>query len=293
LNSPNIVVYTFPKGLYYPQQSAKANFCVEGKQLLYDYCEERGITHRKCGKLIVATNKDQLVDDLPSLYEKAVRNGVTDVQMLSRDDVRVLEPNVECFGGLLSPSTGILDSHSFYLSLLSDCEDNGATLVLRSKVEDAELIEDKMCLNIDGSWLSSDVIINCAGLHAHDVASKIHKQASKDNDPTTVTSTWQPPKQFFAKGTYFRLDGKSPFQHLIYPVPESGGLGVHATIDWSGNGTKFGPDVEWLDPNTLPHRIDYDPNPSRKDKFAAAIQKYYPTLPMERLQPDYVGKQMK
>lgn len=279
-------------GLYYPRESAKAKFCLAGKRLLYQYCNERGITHRKCGKIVVATNKDQLDDDLPALYENALLNGVTDVQMLSREDIRALEPNVECFGGIFSPSTGILDSHSFYLSLLSDCQDSGATLILRSKVEDAELVDNKMCLNIDGTWVSSDAIINCAGLHAYEVAAKIHKQASGDYQSTstsTSTSTWQPPKQFFAKGTYFRLDGNSPFKHLIYPVPEPGGLGVHATIDWSGNGTKFGPDVEWLDHNTLPHEIDYDPNLSRKDKFVAAIQTYYPALPTERLQPDYVG----
>lgn len=257
-----------------------------GKHLLYQYCEERGISHQKCGKLVVATNENQLANVLPTLYEKAMRNGVTDVRMLSREDIRVLEPDVECFGGLLSPSTGILDSHSFYLSLLGDCEDHGATLALHSGVEDAQLVDDRICLNINGDWLSSDAIINCGGLHSHEIAAKIHKQTGGKDD------CWQPPKQYFAKGTYFRIDGKSPFEHLIYPVPEPGGLGIHATIDWSGNGTKFGPDVEWLDHNTLPSKIDYDPDPSSKDKFVAAIQKYYPALPAERLQPDYVGKQL-
>ncbi len=275
-------------GLYYPHASQKAKFCVKGKQLLYQYCEERGIVHRKCGKLIVATTKDQLTDHLPSLLKKAHQNGVTDVRMLSREDVRILEPEVECFGGLFSPSTGVLDSHSFYLNLLTDVEDNGATVILRSKVEDADVIDNKVCLNIDGDWLSADTVINCAGLHSHDIASKIHKLSNTGDDESTIS--WHPPKQYFAKGTYFRLDGKSPFRHLIYPVPEPGGLGIHATIDWSGTGTKFGPDVEWLDHEILPQEINYDPNPSSRDKFAAAIQKYYPDLPKERLQPDYVGK---
>ena len=177
--------------------------------MLYQYCEERGVTHRNCGKLVVATNKDQLDHDLPSLYKKAKLNGVTDVQLLSREDVKVLEPNVECFGGLLSPSTGILDSHSFYLNLQSDCEEYGATIIMRSRVEDAKCIDDKISLNIDGNWLSSDVIINCAGLHAHEVAEPIHKQENKGDQSM---STWQPPKQFFAKGTYFKMDGRSPFQ---------------------------------------------------------------------------------
>ena len=248
---------------------------------MYDYCEERGITHQRCGKLIVATNKDQLVDQLPSLFEKAITNGVTDVQMLSREDVRVLEPEVECFGGLFSPSTGVLDSHSYYLNLLTDCENSGATLALHSEVEDADFFDDKVCLNIGGNWLSSDTIINCAGLHAYEIAAKIHNTVAVE-DP----SRWNPPRQFFAKGTYFRMDGKSPFRHLIYPVPEPGGLGIHATIDWGGNGTKFGPDVEWLDRNTHPKEINYDPDPKSKDKFVSAIQKYYPGLPAERLQPD-------
>lgn len=278
----------FKKGLYYPQHSVKARLCVTGKHLLYQYCEERGIIHRKCGKLIVATNNDQLVGILPLLYDKALLNGVNDIKMLSREDVEMLEPDVECFGGLLSPSTGVLDSHSFYLSLLSDCEDNGATLVLRSEVEDAEIVDNKICLNMDGTWLSSDTIINCAGLCAHEVATKIHNHENQ-NDQSTPMRCWEPPKQYFAKGTYFRLTGKSPFRHLIYPVPEPGGLGIHATIDWSGKGTKFGPDVEWLHHNTPPHNIDYDPDPSNVDKFAGAIQKYYPTLRTERLVPDYVG----
>ena len=257
--------------------------------MLYEYCDERGVTHQNCGKIVVATTEDQLHDDLPFLYKKALLNGVTDVKLLSREDVQVLEPNVECFGGLFSPSTGILDSHSFYLNLQSDCEEYGATLIMRSKVEAAKCIDDKISLNIDGTWLSSDVIINCAGLHAHEVAKMIHRQENKDYKSI---STWQPPKQYFAKGTYFKTDGKSPFQHLIYPVPEPGGLGIHATIDWSGNGTKFGPDVEWLDPNSVPDKLDYDPNPGLTDKFVAAIQKYYPNLPAERLQRDYVGEQV-
>lgn len=233
----------------------------------------------------MATNKDQLTDQLPSLFEKAIANGVTDVQMLSREDIRVLEPEVESFGGLFSPSTGILDSHSYYLNLQADCEDNGATLALHSEIEDADFIDDKVCLNIGGNWLSSDIIINCAGLHAHEIAAKIHNKSIAEE-----TSRWDPPRQYFAKGTYFRLDGKSPFRHLIYPVPEPGGLGIHATIDWGGNGTKFGPDVEWLDRSIHPKEIDYDPDSKSKDKFVSAIQKYYPGLPAERLQPDYVGE---
>ncbi|OEU18707.1 NAD binding site FAD dependent oxidoreductase [Fragilariopsis cylindrus CCMP1102] len=266
-------------GIYYPKASNKAKFCVGGRKRLYQYCDERGILHRKCGKLVVA-NKFQLVDNLPTLYEHAHLNGVTDVRLLSREDAKFLEPNVECCGALLSPSTGILDSHSFYLNLLADCEDEGATLVLRSGVDDSEVLHDKVCLNTGGTWLSADIIINCAGLHAHDVATKIHNGSKEE---------WQPPKHYFAKGTYFKLDGKSPFQHLIYPVPESAGLGVHATIDWSGNGTKFGPDVQWLGEDTCPDDINYVPDPSRVDIFSTEIRKYWPDLPGNKLTVDYVG----
>uniref|UniRef100_A0A7S4AU58 L-2-hydroxyglutarate dehydrogenase, mitochondrial n=1 Tax=Pseudo-nitzschia australis TaxID=44445 RepID=A0A7S4AU58_9STRA len=277
-------------GLYYPPGSAKAKFCVRGRNLLYQYCEERGVTHRNCGKLVVATNKQQLAGGLLSLRDQAFQNGATDVRLLSREDVRILEPDVECFGGLFSPSTGVLDSHSFYLNLLSDCEDDGATVVLRSEVKDIKLVDGKVCLSADDALLSADTIINCSGLHAHEVASKIHQQEIELNRSTSSTTpSWQPPKQYFAKGTYFRLDGKSPFQHLIYPVPEPGGLGIHATIDWSGNGVKFGPDVEWLDPNIRSNDINYDPDASLVKKFVAAIEKYYPTVPRERLTPDYVG----
>jgi len=266
-------------GIYYPKSSNKARFCVGGKQLLYRYLEERNISHRKCGKLVVATNKTQLVDKLPYLFEQARLSGATDVRLLSREDANFLEPNVECLGALLSPSTGVLDSHSFYLNLLADCEDAGATLVLRSGVDDGGVLHDKVCLNTGGSLLSADIIINCAGLYAYEVATKIHK-GSKG---------WQPPRQFFCKGTYFKLNGESPFQHLIYPIPEPAGLGVHATIDWSRNGTKFGPDVEWLGEETRPDDINYVPDSSRKDIFCTEIKKYWPDLPESKLIEDYVG----
>lgn len=271
-------------GLYYPPSSYKAKFCVKGKKLLYDYCEEREISHRRCGKLIVATNQTQMETNLPSLHEKAHSNGVSDVKMLSKADVQFLEPTIECIGALLSPSTGVLDSHAYYLNLLADCEE--ASVALTTRVDDIMVANGKVCLKSDdGTWISCDHVVNCAGLYASVLATKIHR---KD------TSNWQPPKQFFAKGTYFRLDGVasalSPgFQHLIYPVPEQGGLGVHATIDWSGNGVKFGPDVEWLSPEQRPDDITYDPDPTRGNKFYSEIRKYWPDLPDNSLFVDFVG----
>jgi L-2-hydroxyglutarate oxidase LhgO len=274
-------------GLYYPPSSHRAIFCVEGKKLLYDYCRERDIPYRRCGKLIVATEQTQMEQELPSLLQRAELNGVNDVRLMSKADVRFLEPAIECVGALLSPSTGVLDSHTYYLNLLADCEE--ATVALRTRVEDLQLANGGVRLRTeDGTWISCDHCINCSGLHASLLATKIH---GRD------TSRWQPPNQFLAKGTYFRLEGggdrlvsTSPrFQHLIYPVPEPGGLGVHATIDWSGHGVKFGPDVEWMTPETRPDEINYDPDPTRGHKFYAEIRKYWPDLPDGKLAADYVG----
>ena len=226
----------------------------------------------------MATNQEQLEQELPRLQERASQNGVEDTRILSREDVRLLEPEVECCGALMSPSTGVVDSHSYFLSLLADAEDNGATLALHTSVDDATIVDGKVRLHADGVWIECDKVVNSAGLWAHKVASRIHNNHH-----------WQPPPHFFAKGTYFRLEGKPPFNHLIYPVPEAGGLGVHATIDWSGLAVKFGPDVEWLDPNVNPSKINLEPDPSRGDKFYEQVRKYWPLLPDKALVPDYVG----
>jgi L-2-hydroxyglutarate oxidase LhgO len=267
-------------GLYYPSSSLKAKFCVQGKQQLYEFCQDRQITHNPCGKLIVATNEQQLAQDLPSLQQKAIQNGVTDTRILSRQDVQYLEPEVECVGALLSPSTGVIDSHSFFLSILADAEAHGATLALQTAVDDAQINTNnqKVCLHAEGTWIECDTVVNSAGLWAHQIASLIHNN-----------HVWKPPKQFFAKGTYFRLEGKPPFRHLIYPVPEPGGLGVHATVDWSGQTVKFGPDVEWLDPDVDLDDIRLVPDSQRGEKFYDQVRKYWPLLPDNKLVPDYVG----
>jgi L-2-hydroxyglutarate oxidase LhgO len=271
-------------GLYYPPGSFKAKLCVAGKTSLYKYCKERGIPHRRCGKIVVATNQHQLEKELPLLLKKARSNGVNDVRILSKADVQFLEPDVECVGALLSPSTGVLDSHTYYQNLLADCE--GSSIAFQSEVEDVRFVNGQICLKAnDGTWICCDHFVNCTGLNASLLATKIHE--------STGASKWQPPKQYFAKGTYFRLEGgtsTSPnFQHLIYPVPEPGGLGVHATIDWSGSSVKFGPDVEWLSLETTPEHINYDPDPTRGKKFYSEIRKYWPGLADGKLTADYVG----
>ena len=267
-------------GLYYPPSSFKGRFCVRGKKLLYEYCESRHVSYQQCGKLVVATQERQWKHDLPKIREQAIKNGAGDVELYSREQVQKVEPQVDCFGALWSPTTGVLDSHSFMVSLLADAEGHGATLALNSEVDGASIGIDGISIEVDGTVISCDAVVNSAGLWADHVARLFHSD-----------TLWQPPQQYFAKGNYFRLEGvKTPFRHLIYPVPDaSGGLGVHGTIDWSGQSVKFGPDVEWLDVDASPDTIDMTPNPARCDSFYDAVRQYWPELPDEALVPDYVG----
>ncbi|KAI2507658.1 FAD dependent oxidoreductase [Fragilaria crotonensis] len=274
-------------GIYYPTSSRKAQFCVEGKKMLYELCHSHSIPVRRCGKLIIATQEQQFQTNLVQLKEQAIRNGVDDVRLLSSDDVSILEPEVTSVGGALySPSTGVLDSHSFLQSLLADAEYHKATLLLRTGVERGSVPHDDdddqvITLQIDGMDLQCDTVINCAGLAADKIAANLHKSTTK----------WQPPRHYFAKGNYFRLQGtpKPPFQHLVYPVPEPGGLGVHATIDWMGQSTKFGPDVQWIDPSVRLDDIDLSPDPSRSNGFYEQVRKYWPNLPDDSIVSDYAG----
>lgn len=271
--------------------------------MIYDYCESRNISYRNCGKLIVATQKSQLETQLPSLQQHTINNGVHDTRVLTPEDVSVLEPNITCVGALWSPSTGVVDSHSFMLGLLADAEEHGATLALHSNLstataseetaaEDTREIagnpEDGILLKMDDdTWLQCKTVINSSGLWAHHVAHAIHR-----NNRSSPHSSYSIPRQYFAKGNYFRLEGSDqPFHHLVYPLPEPGGLGVHATIDWSEQRTvKFGPDVEWVDvAETDPGNIDLIPCPERSNGFYEQIRKYWPDLPDDALVPDYAG----
>lgn len=260
-------------GIYYPQGSLKARLCVEGKERLYRYCSERHIPFSKLGKLIVATNPEQ-VATLNEIKTKAERNGVDDLQWLTREETLVREPCLSCEAALLSPSTGIIDSHGLMLSLLGDLESAGGVLALNSRFENGCSVDDGFELDIGGTdpmRLKCNILVNCAGLAARDVALKLK------GVPTAKV-----PKSYIAKGNYFSLTGKAPFKHLIYPVPEPGGLGVHLTLDL-GKQARFGPDVEWIE------KPDYSVDPRRGDKFYAAIRKYWPELPDDSLQPDYAG----
>jgi len=263
-------------GIYYPHSSLKRKFSVKGRNLLYEYCNSRNIEHRKCGKIIVATTKKEK-GTLNSLFEQGKRNGVFDLKLLSREDVLYLEPNVSCEGGILSPSTGIIDSHGLMMSLLAEFEEYGGILSLNSSVEGGEITSDGITLHIDGMDVLFENVINCSGLFAHKVANsilpkKVHRR-----------------KQYFAKGNYFKLNSnKKVFSHLIYPVPVKGGLGVHSTIDLTGQ-CRFGPDLEWIDPETDPESIKYKVSFEREKLFYEEIQKYWPCLKNGELEADYVG----
>ena len=259
-------------GIYYAAGSLKARLCVEGKALLYAYCAERGIAHRRCGKLLVATSDDQL-PQLQSIIDKAAANGVNDLVRLTRAEAQAMEPHLTCVAAVHSPSTGIIDSHALMLSLQGDLENTGGMVAFNTSVTSAKVTPDGIELTMaDGTQLLAKRVVNAAGLHAQALAHRIEGLATE-----------QVPPAFFAKGNYFTLSGRSPFTRLIYPVPQSAGLGVHLTIDMGGQ-AKFGPDVEWVN---SPEELTVDP--ARGDAFYAEVRKYWPELPDGALQAGYAG----
>lgn len=259
-------------GIYYPQGSLKALLCVQGKQMLYDYCAERGIGHRRCGKLIVATAEQQ-VPALQGILAKAAANGVDDLVLLTREQARALEPALECVAAIHSPSTGIVDSHGLMLSLQGDLENAGGMVAFHSPLARARVTPQGMELETqDGTGLRARSVVNAAGLQAPLLARRF-----EGLDPQHL------PTAHYAKGNYFTLAGRSPFTRLIYPVPEAAGLGVHLTIDLGGQ-AKFGPDVQWVD---SPDDLIVDP--ARGDAFYAEVRKYWPALPDAALQAGYAG----
>jgi len=258
-------------GIYYPQGSLKARACVEGKARLYDYCTARGIPHLRCGKLIVAADEAQL-PELEAIQRKAHANGVTDVVWMTREQANALEPAVRCVAALYSPSTGVIDSHALMLAYLGDAERAGAMLALKSRLERGAVRAGGIELHVPGAEpILARTVVNSAGFIAPGVARRI------EGYPAAHL-----PGEFYAKGNYYTLTGKSPFSRLVYPVPEPGGLGVHVTVDLGGQ-ARFGPDVEWVD------RVDYAVDPRRADRFYAAIRRYWPALPDGALAPGYAG----
>lgn len=258
-------------GIYYPTGSSKAQLCVRGRRMLYDYCADRDIDHRRLGKLIVATDADQ-VSKLTAIAAQAAANGVDDLRRIARAELAELEPDLVAVEALLSPSTGIIDSHGLMAALHRDATDSGAVTVFRTAVTSGRVVDDQVEIDLDGTAVRCATVINCAGLGAWGVAGAI-----------TGFPADSIPKQALAKGNYYSLfQGRAPFSHLVYPIPADGGLGVHLTLDLAGQ-ARFGPDVEWID------AIDYRVDAGRADAFYAEIRRYWPALADNALSPAYSG----
>ena len=260
-------------GIYYPKSSLKAITCVEGRRRLYAYCREHGVAHAQIGKIIVASDEAEL-PALERIAAAARANGGDDVEWLSATQAKRLEPELQCVAALLSPSTGIIDSHGLMLAFQGEAEDAGAILVLRTPMVTGRIRSDGFELATGGDdpvTIGCRYLVNAAGLYAPALTRAIDGLAQQ-----TI------PSAYFCRGVYFTLSGKMPFRRLVYPVPPAGGLGVHITLDLAGQ-ARFGPDVEWIS------SIDYRVDPKRAAAFYAAVRRYWPGLRDGALQPGYAG----
>ena len=263
-------------GIYYPRSSLKAGLCVAGRDKLYAYAAERNIPHKRCGKLIVATLPEQ-VPTLAGIIDKARANGVDDLVMLDAAQAKAMEPSLACVAAVLSPSTGIIDSHALMLSLLGEAEAHGTFLSLNTEIVSGRIDANRFVLQTRDTSsgatyeIAARHFVNAAGLGANALAANL-----EGLDQQFV------PKLLMARGNYFSVTGKPAFSRLIYPVPEPGGLGVHLTLDLNG-GMRFGPDVEWIETK------DYSVDPRRADHFYGEIRKYWPDLADASLSPTYSG----
>ncbi|MEN5083283.1 NAD(P)/FAD-dependent oxidoreductase [Bosea sp. TWI1241] len=261
-------------GIYYPPGSLKARVCVEGRKRLYDYLRERGVPHRACGKLIVGTHAGQR-PALETIAARAEASGVGSLRWVDAAEARELEPEVTCEIALFSPETGVVDSHALMLSLLGECEAAGGSLALNTPITAWRREGEGFSVDFGGAdpaTYTVKTVVNAAGHGAPRLLSRLEGFPAEEV-----------PKQSFAKGNYFSLLGKQPFRHLVYPVPEQAGLGIHATIDMAGR-VKFGPDVQWVEDDQ-----DLVVDPARAESFYAAIRTYWPGLPDGALVADYAG----
>lgn len=260
-------------GLYYPRGSLKATLCVRGREMLYEYCASHNVPHRRCGKLLVATARDQIAQ-LEGILARGRENGVFDLTRISAAEAQALEPALECVEAVYSPQTGIVDSHQLMLAYQGDAERDGAVIALQAPVESIDVERGGFVVHVGGE-APTDIraarVINSAGLQANALARRIRG----------LDAHYVPPL-YLARGNYFSVSGRAPFSRLIYPMPNEAGLGTHLTIDLGGQ-AKFGPDVEWVD------AIGYDVDPHRADSFYAQIRTYWPSLADGALQPAYSG----
>lgn len=269
-------------GIYYAAGSLKAQLCVRGNSLLIEYCQRFNVPFNLIGKYIVSPREG--VDELERLRQRALLNGVEDLRWIDEKALVIAEPNVSAYCALYSPSSGIVNSHSFMLSLLHSAEANGTLFSPRTRVLkihqsnysfqiECEIGDQASPTTLERYRFNADKVINCAGLNATKVANCV-----EGIDASTI------PKLHLCKGDYFSYSGKSPFTHLIYPLPEANniGLGIHATLDLNGR-VRFGPDAEYI------HSAQFDIDSNKAGDFAARIANYFPAIKMDDLQPDYAG----
>jgi L-2-hydroxyglutarate oxidase LhgO len=260
-------------GLYYPTGSLRAHHCVRGRRMLYEYCASHGLHYNKCGKLLVATNAQELTK-VEAIRAQGDANGVEGLEMIGGNAARALEPEVWCIAALLSPESGIIDGHGLMLALRGDLEDHCGMIAFETPIERMESVAGQWRVHFGGAepgHLDVDAVVNCAGLGAQALARRIEGYPAE-----------QIPRLVLAKGNYFAYAGRPVFKRLIYPTPVDGGLGVHVTVDLAGR-MRFGPDVEWVE------REHYAVDPGRADSFYGRIRTYWPTLPDGSLVPDYSG----
>ena len=265
-------------GLYYPPGSLKARLCVAGTKALYRFCRDNAVTVKPYGKLLVASQESEL-PKLSALAKNALANGVEDLTLLSGAEARSLEPALVCQAALLSPSTGVVDSHGFMQALEGHITNRGGQVVLNARVTAAQsqpgggfalTVES----NGSASPITCDRLVNAASLGASEIGAWLHSRGD-----------YRPPRTYPAKGHYYQITGQVPFQRLIYPMPVAAWLGLHLTFDCAGK-AKLGPDLEWV--ATVDYAFD-DPDGARLARFNDAAKRYWPEMPEGVLTPDYTG----
>ena len=263
-------------GMYYPDDSLKAKFCVIGNHLLYEFCDKYNINYKRLGKLIVAAD-DAETKELERLHNQGLKNGVSDLRMLNRDEIKILEPNVEAFAGLLSPSTGVLDSHDLMQTFCGCAKENDVVFVFGAEVINIHRNAGGYEVGIQDSdrtySVSGRVVINAAGLFSDRVA----QLAGIDVEKAGY-------KLHYCKGEYFSLNPKIRrlVNRLVYPVPEQAALGVHITLSLDGS-MRLGPNVKFTD------NIEYSVDESDKAEFYQAVHRYLPSIKFDDLAPDFAG----
>lgn len=256
-------------GIYYPETSLKGLLCREGNRMLYEYCTVNGINHRRCGKIIIAVDQDE-VPDLEEVYRQGQLNGV-ELAWLTASQVQERVPSVQAADGIWSPSTGIIDSSGLMYSLYHQAREQGVTILLRAPVMAVARKNEGYLVTLPGEIIKSTVIINAAGLHSDKIAALLGMNVDECGY-----------RLHFCRGEYYRLRPSRSFNHLVYPLPEKAGLGIHLTLDLNG-GQRLGPDFCYVD------EIDYSMNDDSLEAFYNSARRYLPWLKREDISPDYCG----